>query len=122
MQRASEATGGCFLVQCRRLLQHGVAVDPRYDRVVPRVQRVHLFYMRRHELARRNILFPQRAGEGNRAHVEEKGRSEEHTSELQSLVRISYAVFCMKNNNRIRLQPLTQVAEDSKHTHLNSLH
>src|SRR3546814_8126356 len=24
------------------------------------------------------------------------GRSEEHTSELQSLVRISYAVFCLK--------------------------
>src|SRR3546814_5508527 len=26
-------------------------------------------------------------------------RSEEHTSELQSLMRISYAVFCLKNNN-----------------------
>src|SRR3546814_9659515 len=26
-----------------------------------------------------------------------KGRSEEHTSELQSLMRISYAVFCLKN-------------------------
>src|SRR3546814_8353082 len=26
-------------------------------------------------------------------------RSEEHTSELQSLMRISYAVFCFKNNN-----------------------
>src|SRR3546814_3647024 len=31
------------------------------------------------------------------------GRSEEHTSELQSLMRISYAVFCLKkkNNNTI---------------------
>src|SRR3546814_4257194 len=30
-------------------------------------------------------------------------RSEEHTSELQSLMRISYAVFCLKkkNNNKI---------------------
>src|SRR3546814_8101763 len=27
-----------------------------------------------------------------------KTRSEEHTSELQSLMRISYAVFCLKNN------------------------
>src|SRR3546814_8638498 len=27
-------------------------------------------------------------------------RSEEHTSELQSLMRISYAVFCLKNNTR----------------------
>src|SRR3546814_10526290 len=26
-------------------------------------------------------------------------RSEEHTSELQSLMRISYAVFCLKQNN-----------------------
>src|SRR3546814_7156723 len=26
-------------------------------------------------------------------------RSEEHTSELQSLMRISYAVFCLKNNH-----------------------
>src|SRR3546814_7012436 len=28
------------------------------------------------------------------------GRSEEHTSELQSLMRISYAVFCLKTKNR----------------------
>src|SRR3546814_3152957 len=27
-------------------------------------------------------------------------RSEEHTSELQSLMRISYAVFCLKNKTR----------------------
>src|SRR3546814_3722564 len=29
----------------------------------------------------------------------ERGRSEEHTSELQSLMRISYAVFCLKKKN-----------------------
>src|SRR3546814_6205223 len=29
----------------------------------------------------------------------ETGRSEEHTSELQSLMRISYAVFCLKKKN-----------------------
>src|SRR3546814_9976704 len=28
-------------------------------------------------------------------------RSEEHTSELQSLMRISYAVFCLKKNNKL---------------------
>src|SRR3546814_10079093 len=32
------------------------------------------------------------------------GRSEEHTSELQSLMRISYAVFCFKNKNATRTQ------------------
>src|SRR3546814_6126286 len=31
-------------------------------------------------------------------HVDER-RSEEHTSELQSLMRISYAVFCLKKTN-----------------------
>src|SRR3546814_1877036 len=30
------------------------------------------------------------------------GRSEEHTSELQSLMRISYAVFCLKKKNKIK--------------------
>src|SRR3546814_10699140 len=29
----------------------------------------------------------------------ESGRSEEHTSELQSLMRISYAVFCLKKKH-----------------------
>src|SRR3546814_5058139 len=32
-------------------------------------------------------------------HVFESPRSEEHTSELQSLMRISYAVFCLKKKN-----------------------
>src|SRR3546814_3657148 len=31
--------------------------------------------------------------------VEPEGRSEEHTSELQSLMRTSYAVFCLKKKN-----------------------
>src|SRR3546814_7165797 len=31
-------------------------------------------------------------------------RSEEHTSELQSLMRISYAVFCLKKNKKKREQ------------------
>src|SRR3546814_1297593 len=34
-----------------------------------------------------------------RAVVVDVGRSEEHTSELQSLMRISYAVFCLKKKN-----------------------
>src|SRR3546814_9717802 len=38
-------------------------------------------------------------------------RSEEHTSELQSLMRISYAVFCLKKKNN---------HENQKHTHITS--
>src|SRR3546814_2752984 len=39
----------------------------------------------------------------NDRHVERErriARSEEHTSELQSLMRISYAVFCLKKNTK----------------------
>src|SRR3546814_4857417 len=36
-------------------------------------------------------------------------RSEEHTSELQSLMRISYAVFCLKKKNQATQQHLKRV-------------
>src|SRR3546814_8674607 len=38
--------------------------------------------------------------------LQKEFRSEEHTSELQSLMRISYAVFCLKkkNNNTVRYE------------------
>src|SRR3546814_3369933 len=39
-------------------------------------------------------------------------RSEEHTSELQSLMRISYAVFCLKKKNNTH----------NKQKHMNLLH
>src|SRR3546814_10481707 len=44
---------------------------------------------------------------GETVRIEEtKPRSEEHTSELQSLMRISYAVFCLKQKHHKR-QPKT---------------
>src|SRR3546814_3974912 len=45
----------------------------------------------------------QLSGEGNSAAFREFAwrRSEEHTSELQSLMRISYAVFCLKKKKKI---------------------
>src|SRR3546814_4392078 len=36
-------------------------------------------------------------------HFPEDFRSEEHTSELQSLMRISYAVFCLKKNKNNKI-------------------
>src|SRR3546814_13157147 len=38
------------------------------------------------------------------AELEVEERSEEHTSELQSLMRISYAVFCLKKKNKKKTQ------------------
>src|SRR3546814_4397116 len=37
---------------------------------------------------------------GGHLHRVHRGRSEEHTSELQSLMRISYAVFCLKKKKK----------------------
>src|SRR3546814_8421549 len=50
------------------------------------------------------VLSPKKAAMTARAtRVNSASRSEEHTSELQSLMRISYAVFCLKKKNeRIR--------------------
>src|SRR3546814_3062825 len=41
-----------------------------------------------------------RAREVHQELVDALGRSEEHTSELQSLMRISYAVFCLKKKTK----------------------
>src|SRR3546814_10235865 len=42
--------------------------------------------------------------------IEHKDRSEEHTSELQSLMRISYAVFCLKKK-----KPHNTIKTDQRH-------
>src|SRR3546814_2003204 len=47
------------------------------------------------EQSRRNRPIRPRTADQHRAAVDQQ-RSEEHTSELQSLMRISYAVFCLK--------------------------
>src|SRR3546814_9413168 len=39
--------------------------------------------------------------------IPKRGRSEEHTSELQSLMRTSYAVFCLKKKKRQQSQKKT---------------
>src|SRR3546814_4839682 len=50
-----------------------------------------------------------------------QGRSEEHTSELQSLMRISYAVFCLKKKTQITsnlvdvLHPIHKTQSYKKH-------
>src|SRR3546814_7894475 len=40
--------------------------------------------------------------------VNRSNRSEEHTSELQSLMRISYAVFCLKKKIKKKIKPQEQ--------------
>src|SRR3546814_2910765 len=45
-------------------------------------------------------------------------RSEEHTSELQSLMRISYAVFCLKKKKKHRQNTYT-IQRDNFHLHMS---
>src|SRR3546814_9548688 len=44
-------------------------------------------------------------------------RSEEHTSELQSLMRISYAVFCLKQKNPNTINQHSTKYNTTNHTH-----
>src|SRR3546814_10361947 len=45
-------------------------------------------------------------------------RSEEHTSELQSLMRISYAVFCLKKKKNIKMKKrTTSMSERQQYTY-----
>src|SRR3546814_1154589 len=47
------------------------------------------------------------------------GRSEEHTSELQSLMRISYAVFCLKKKkrNKTKRKPSPKMHKPNQNNH-----
>src|SRR3546814_8092649 len=47
-------------------------------------------------------------------------RSEEHTSELQSLMRISYAVFCLKKKNTQCLE--YDIQSEPSNQHINYQH
>src|SRR3546814_8066799 len=52
---------------------------------------------RQHDESAERPVRPQHPVEHRQAH---QSRSEEHTSELQSLMRISYAVFCLKKKKQ----------------------
>src|SRR3546814_5569787 len=49
-------------------------------------------------------------------------RSEEHTSELQSLMRISYAVFCLKKKNTQQQQASNNyITKDKRTQHIRNI-
>src|SRR3546814_4707320 len=94
----------------RRISCFGIVGQAPVDRAAPvRLQkRVRLAERPRPEKAvmRRERRRVRRAQDQMRAvgaqprHICRLLRSEEHTSELQSLMRISYAVFCLKKKNQ----------------------
>src|SRR3546814_8071235 len=60
---------------------------------------------RSHPICRRRACHLFAACGGGSLQAEPLHRSEEHTSELQSLMRISYAVFCLKKKTNKRKLP-----------------
>src|SRR3546814_4981580 len=61
----------------------------------------------------RDFVLPLPGGQGT-------ARSEEHTSELQSLMRISYAVFCLKKKTTTKMilsSSHSQVTRQTTHTY-----
>src|SRR3546814_3079497 len=87
-----DATGGCFLTadDTPDLI---VRTKTAYDSAVPSGNGVMLGV-----LARLHYLTGKAAYRERAETLASAFRSEEHTSELQSLMRISYAVFCLNKN------------------------
>src|SRR3546814_1034502 len=75
------------VVPADQVLEAGVAMAERIARNGP------LALQATKELVRLSVTDPKKA-------IERQARSEEHTSELQSLMRISYAVFCLKKKKQ----------------------
>src|SRR3546814_2254627 len=85
------------------IVHHTISI-PRgghYQLVLPDGSKVHLN-------AESTLKYPTRFSEHERVVELEGERSEEHTSELQSLMRISYAVFCLKKKTTYRRKIILQ--------------
>src|SRR3546814_5254306 len=69
--------------------------------------------------ARRLDACARRSGRARARGPPRAGRSEEHTSELQSLMRISYAVFCLKKKKTYTAEPNTRLPTNTnQYTHV----
>src|SRR3546814_8792352 len=68
--------------------------------------------------AGRSPGYRHEAWRGRSCRVQGK-RSEEHTSELQSLMRISYAVFCLKKKKKLHTTPIYEQTSRTSYNHTN---
>src|SRR3546814_5994227 len=63
---------------------------------------------------------PRRAAAEHQGRAQDHSRSEEHTSELQSLMRISYAVFCLKKKKNQNNTKTTTITAKNKEQQKNT--
>src|SRR3546814_10406818 len=102
--------------------QRGEGADPPRDLAAVARREAHLEHrvlrMEARKADRRQTTDPRQADAGDRKRTRNhrpeghrdalpQGRSEEHTSELQSLMRISYAVFCLKKTTHVTMRTHT---------------
>src|SRR3546814_2913815 len=73
-----------------RIFRHAMALD----------ERRRMFRLAEWEQPQPFVPVRFRPKEWEPQDIEQRWRSEEHTSELQSLMRISYAVFCLKKKKK----------------------
>src|SRR3546814_6656799 len=89
--RVAAAHGGSICKAARRRDRSHFGVPAGFDRFCPWPRQRALEYT--HMPAPRFLALNKIAS--NLGHALTRRRSEEHTSELQSLMRLSYAVFCL---------------------------
>src|SRR3546814_2278102 len=92
---------GCYvirdvIVSCFFLMIRRPPRSTRTDTLFPYTTLFRSHAQRGHFEARFEADRRARPGHGRQRRRQRHHRSEEHTSELQSLMRISYAVFCLK--------------------------
>src|SRR3546814_3061258 len=89
-----------------------------YEETLPLASRIYLTEV--HASPEGDTRFPELdPAEWHEIRREPPVRSEEHTSELQSLMRISYAVFCLKKKNRQTQQYRIAVSICNTNTTMN---
>src|SRR3546814_2410124 len=83
-----------WLAMTDNLIEQRLSLAKNAGEIVPDVDVLRL--ARVTNSLRHGLSIRARAGESREQLRQAASRSEEHTSELQSLMRISYAVFCLK--------------------------
>src|SRR3546814_4983503 len=103
---SSDLAARARLQQCPRLRLHQRRAVERQAQCPPAHRRILLLLILRPEIRQRLVAADIERAEHDQLAVRgvehclvEPLRSEEHTSELQSLMRISYAVFCLKKTH-----------------------
>src|SRR3546814_5251228 len=71
------------------------------------------------ETAHRQVKYLNNVIEADHGKQDTDQRSEEHTSELQSLMRISYAVFCLKKKNKKKSRTNTYIQSKQMYSQYN---